>query len=83
VNCHDLLICSAGRIPMNSSSDLLLAYYTGVRMALHAYGIQEPHIGENKAIHLLFEVANNPASEDESIHFNDAIVQRIVDGLMV
>jgi hypothetical protein len=66
-----------------TSSDLLVAYYTGVRMALHSYGIQEPPLGENKAFQFLFQVANIQEPESGSIHFNRQIVQRIVDGLMV
>jgi hypothetical protein len=68
---------------LENSPDLLLAFYTGVRMTMRAYGIKEPSLGDNKAIHLLFDVANRQDSEDDAIHFNRQVVKRIVDGLLV
>jgi hypothetical protein len=55
----------------------------GARMAMHAYGIPESSIGENKAFHLLFRVANgNENPKASALHFKRDLAERIVDGLM-
>jgi hypothetical protein len=64
---------------------MLLAFYAGVRMTMQAYGIKEPPLGENKAIRVLFQVAaaQDDQGGDSSIHYNLAVVRRIVAGLEV
>jgi len=66
----------------NKNEELLLAFYTGVRMALHAYKIPEPLLGENKAFHLLFRVANGDEPKASTMNFKCDLAERIVDGLV-
>ena len=67
----------------NQHEDLLLAFNMGVRMALHAYKIPEPPLGENKAFHLLFSVANGDETpKAAALHFKRDLAEKIVEGLM-
>jgi hypothetical protein len=73
---------------MNTSEELLLAFYMGNRLTLYAHGIQEPPLGENQALLALFRVAagesirRNPADAATELHFSRELAERIVDGLM-
>jgi hypothetical protein len=73
---------------MNTSEELLLAFYMGSRLTMHAYDIAEPPLGENEAILALFRVASGerilrkPGDLATELHFNRALAERIVDGLM-
>jgi len=73
---------------MNTSEELLLAFYMGSRLTMHAYNISEPSLGENEAILALFRVASGesirriPGDPATELHFNRALAERIVDGLL-
>ena len=78
---------SGGAI-VNSRDDLLVAFHMGCRMTLHAYGLQEPPLGENLAMLTLFCVADGRTflsdrrDGQSELHFNREMAERIVEAFL-